>query len=117
MNDEEYMYGNIYGQLELSSYIPEAQEIDWMNLSDFMVSKGSWTPVYRIGKSDTGFPRNHNSALLRDNFGHIENWDTPVFYYTVSKAAPDVQASGSMHAEWTYYIYRSSIVREPLENI
>lgn len=92
------------------SYIPVAQEIDYMNLSDFLVSKGEWTPLYRITQADTGFPRNHNSCLLRDNFGHIADWENPVFYYTVSKAAPDVQAYGSMHAEWTYHIYKSSIV-------
>lgn len=96
------------------SYIPVAQEIDCMNLSDFRMSKGEWTPVYRIMPSDTGFPRNHNSCLLRDSYGYIRDWENPVFYYTVSKAAPDVQASGSMHAEWTYHIYKSSLFRETI---
>lgn len=91
------------------SYIPVSQEIDCMSFSDFQVSRGSWTPMYRITSADTGFPRNHNACLLRDNFGHIGDWKNPVFYYTVSKAAPDVQASGTLHAEWTYHIYKSSI--------
>lgn len=96
------------------AYLPVAQEINYMNLSDFMVSRGEWKTIYRITETDTGFPRNHNSALLRDNFGHIEDWQNPTFYYTVSEASPDVSPQGSMHAEWTYHIYKSSIYRKKL---
>lgn len=91
------------------SYLNSALEIDYMSLSDFLNQGGSWTPIYRITPGDTGFPRNHNAALLRDNFGHIQNWEEPVFYYTVSKATPDVQPVNSNHAEWTYHIWKSQI--------
>lgn len=91
------------------TYLPVAQEIDWMNFSDFMAGRGSWQAIYRITQHDTGFPRNHNAALERDAFGHIKDWKHPVFYYTVSKAAPDVSAETGNHAEWTYDIYRSKI--------
>lgn len=91
------------------SYLNSSLEIDYMNLSDFINQSSSWTPIYRITPDDTGYPRNHNATLLRDNFGYIKNWEKPTFYYTVSKAAPDVQPSGSNHAEWTYHIWKAQI--------
>lgn len=93
------------------AYLNSALEIDCMSLSDFMNQRGNWTPVYRITPDDTGYPRNHNAALLRDNFGHIKDWEEPEFYFTVSKATPDVQPSGSSHAEWTYHIWKSKVVK------
>ena len=87
-------------------------EIDYMNLSDFMNQTGSWTPIYRITPTDTGYPRNHNAALLRDNFGYVKDWEKPAFFFTVSKAAPDVESSPTKHAEWTYHIWRSKVVKE-----
>lgn len=93
------------------AYLNSALEIDYMNLSDFMNQSGSWTPIYRIIPDDTGYPRNHNATLLRDNFGHLQDWEEPAFYFTVSKAAPDVQPSGSSHAEWTYHIWKSKVVK------
>lgn len=93
------------------AYLNSALEIDYMNLSDFMNQSGSWTPIYRITPDDTGYPRNHNATLLRDNFGHLQDWEEPAFYFTVSKAAPDVQSSGSSHAEWTYHIWKSKVVK------
>ena len=94
------------------SYLNSSLEIDYMNLSDFMNQGGNWIPIYRITPDDTGYPRNHNAALLRDNFGHLKDWEEPTFYFTVSKAAPDVQASGSSHAEWTYHMWKSQIQKE-----
>lgn len=93
------------------AYLNSALEIDCMSLSDFMNQRGNWTPVYRITPDDTGYPRNHNAALLRDNFGHIKDWEEPEFYFTVSKATPDVQPSGSSHAEWMYHIWKSKVVK------
>ena len=96
------------------AFIPVAQEIDYMNLSDFMQSRGEWKTIYRITKTDTGFPRNHNSCILRDNFGHIEDWAHPTFYFTVSKAEPEVSPTPATHAEWTYHIYKSTIYETEL---
>ncbi len=93
------------------AYLNSALEIDYMNLSDFTNQRGSWTPIYRITPTDTGYPRNHNATLLRDNFGHLSDWEQPAFYYTVSKATPDVQPSGSNHAEWTYHIWKSKVIK------
>lgn len=92
------------------NYLNSSLEIDYMNLSDFMNQRGYWMPIYRITPDDTGYPRNHNATLLRDNFGSLENWKEPAFYFTVSKAAPDVQPSGTNHAEWTYHIWKSKVI-------
>lgn len=93
------------------AYLNTALEINYMNLSDFLNLQGSWAPIYRITPEETGYPRNHNAALLHDNFGILQNWEEPVFYFTVSKAAPDVQPAGTSHAEWTYHIWKSQIVK------
>lgn len=89
------------------AYLNRSLEIDSMDFSDFMNQTGSWTSMCRITPNETGYPRNHNAALLRDSFGHISNWDKPQFYFTVSKATPDVYPSNSGHAEWTYHIWKS----------
>ncbi|MDS1031309.1 sugar-binding protein [Porphyromonadaceae sp. NP-X] len=97
---------------EYPSYISSTLELDYMNFSDFIAQRGSWIPIYRITPADTSFPRNHNAALLRNNFGWIEDWEEPTFYFSVSRAAPDVQPSGSGHAEWTYQIWKSKIIKQ-----
>lgn len=94
------------------AYLNISLEINYMNLDDFMSQRGNWKTIYRITPEDTGYPRNHNAALLRDNFGFIEEWESPEFYFTVSKAAPDVNPSGNKHAEWTYHIWESEIIKD-----
>jgi len=94
------------------NYLNTSLEIDYMNLSDFMNNRGNWTPIYRVSPQETGYPRNHNAALVRDNFGHIEDWELPEFYFTVSKAEPEVQPSINNHAEWTYHIWSSKLIKE-----
>lgn len=91
------------------AYLNTSLEINYMNLSDFMNQTGKWTSIFRITPKETGYPRNHNATLLKDNFGHLQNWKTPTFFYTVSKSAPSVAPSGSNHAEWTYHIWKSEI--------
>ena len=100
-----------YVKYDYPNYLNSSLEIDYMNLSDFTNQRGNWTQIYRITPDDTGYPRNHNATLLRDNFGHLQDWEEPEFYFTVSKAAPDVQPSGSNHAEWTYHIWKSKVVK------
>ena len=97
---------------EYPSFIASKIEVLWMPFSRFMQGEGKWTVMYRIEGKDTGFPRNHNAGLKRDSFGHIENWETPTVYFTVSKTAPDVAPEYGKHAEWTYNIYKTDLKRE-----
>lgn len=91
------------------AYIASILEVDYMDLDSFLAGTGKWTVLSRINSDVSGFPRNHNACLVRDNFGHIKDWDTPTVYFTVSKESPSVSASTGNHAEWTYHIYKTSL--------
>lgn len=92
------------------AHIEDAVEVAAMPLDDFLESKGKWTQMVRITSSFSGYPRNHNPGIERDEYGEISNWKTPAIYYTVSEAAPGVQPSGTSFAEWTYHIWRADVV-------
>lgn len=98
-------------------HIENAVEIDWMNFSDFMNSRGEWKKIYRIGPEQTHFARNHNAALERNNFGHIKDWRNPTFYFTVSKGEPEAWPEGMHFAEWTYHIYKAKIFHKTINRI
>lgn len=94
------------------NYIASVLEIDTIDLDDLLDGIGKWAMIGRIDQSLSDFPRNHNAGLMRDNFGHIKNWDTPTVYFTVSKEAPQVSAESGRHAEWTYHIYKTSVSKK-----
>jgi len=94
------------------SYIPVAQEVDYMDLNNFLAGIGKWTAIGRINVELSEYPRNHNACLMRDNFGHIEKWDTPTVYITVSKESPAVTPGATTHAEWTYHIYKTTVSKK-----
>ncbi|MBK5720652.1 sugar-binding protein [Dysgonomonas sp. Marseille-P4677] len=93
------------------TYLNKTLEVNYMSLDDFKSSTGTWKVLLRIKPETTGFPRNHNAGIERDQYGEISNWEEPVIYYTTSKAAPDVEASGNKHAEWTYFIRKGQVVK------
>lgn len=94
------------------NYIASVLEIDTIDLEDLLDGIGKWTALGRIDESVSKFPRNHNACLMRDNFGHIKDWDTPTVYFTVSKESPQVAPEDGKHAEWTYHIYKTSISKK-----
>ena len=91
------------------AYIAAALEVDYMDLDSFLSGIGRWTALASVDETLSGFPRNHNGGLSRDSFGHVKEWETPTVYFTVSKQAPDVDASTGNHAEWTYHIYKTKL--------
>lgn len=91
------------------AFINETLEIDRIGMEEFRNGVGTWDPLFRLTPAETGFPRNHNAAIARDEYGHLEGSDNITVYYTVSKAAPDVAPSEGMHAEWTYDIWQAKI--------
>lgn len=99
------------------TYINTTLEAAVLDRKDFMNSTGAWTPLKRIGPTDTGYPCNHNAGIERNSFGEVEDPDDLVIYYTVSKTSPDVQATPDRHAEWTYHIWKCHLksVRETTE--
>ena len=94
------------------NYIASVLEIDTIDLDDLLNGIGKWSVIGRIDQSVSGFPRNHNACLVRDNFGHIKDWDTPTVYFTVSEESPKVAPESGKHAEWTYHIYKTSISKK-----
>jgi len=90
------------------AYINSSLEVDSMKFSEFLASTGEWTPMLRITPAETNFPRNHNAGIERDAYGRMASWKNPVIYFTVSKVAPDVDASTGQCAEWTYHIYKGN---------
>ena len=83
--------------------IPSVEELCYMDYDKFLSGKGKWSRMVRLEQDATHFPRNHNSCILRDSFGHLKDWHHPVVYYTISQAEP--QVTGGLQAEWTYTIY------------
>ncbi len=91
-------------------YIPAAVEVDMMRYDDFLNGAGIWKRIVRIDETQTGFPRNHNAGISRDRFGVTTGIENMEVYFTVSKAHPDVIATPDEHAEWTYTIFKTTIL-------
>ena len=89
------------------SYRESYQCVAYTALDLFLDGKGTWTRLPDIDYSVTGFYRNHNACLLRDEYGYLKTYKTPSVFYTVS---------GTAHvAEWSYHIYRVDSVIEKVE--
>ena len=54
-----------------------------------------WRKLCEVGPSDTGFPRNHNTGILRDEYGHLPNGYISVYF------AVSVEGNNSL---WSYRI-------------
>ncbi|WP_407425561.1 hypothetical protein [Arcticibacter sp.] len=94
------------------AFLNTSLEVDFMSLSDFRSRSGKWESMLRIVPYMTGYKRNHNAGLERNQFGGIDNWEEPVIYYTISKEAPEVSPSGQFHAEWSYRIWRGQLQKK-----
>lgn len=95
------------------AYINADLEICSIPLADFRTGKGTWLPLFRIAPSHTGYPRNHNACIERDEYGHLSTIDNISFYYTISEESPQVAPAQGQHAEWTYAIRKGEIARTP----
>ncbi|MBQ1935147.1 MAG: hypothetical protein II370_09140 [Clostridia bacterium] len=62
---------------------------------------GIWQTLEQVGPDETGWARNHNVGLVRDEYGHLYNKDYITVYYTMSK-------TGSQSL-WSYRIYEYNI--------
>lgn len=89
------------------SYIESYNTVAHMPLDAFLEGKGTWTRLLDIDSSVTGFYRNHNACVLRDEYGYMKNYKTPTVFYTVSGTA--------QVAEWSYRIYRLDSIIEKVE--
>ena len=65
----------------------------------FTSTNASWTNLAVVGPDETGFARNHNVCLVRDEYGWLPERDYLTVYYSMSNTG-----SGNSSL-WTYRIY------------
>ena len=95
------------------AFINESLEIDRMPLDDFRRGTGKWEALFRLTPAETGYPRNHNACVSRDEYGHMSTSTELKVFYTVSKESPDVSPTPDNHAEWSYDIWQAIITDTP----
>ncbi|MBN1131936.1 MAG: sugar-binding protein [Bacteroidales bacterium] len=95
------------------TFIHSYLEVTRIGSIDFYTGTGSWEPVVQITPEDTGYPRNHNPGLVRDEYGNtVCAADTMEVYYTTSLEEPDVAYSSGRYAEWSYTIWGARLNTE-----
>lgn len=52
-------------------WIGPAVQVDMLSLENVLAGTGAWMPLGDIGQELTGFTRNHNAGLVRDDSGRI----------------------------------------------
>lgn len=57
-----------------------------------------WKSLEDIGKSETGFDRNHNVGLVRDTYGWLPSGHSLTVYYTGAQSGTDALWSYRLHA-------------------
>ena len=67
----------------------------------FTDANASWTDLATVGPRETGFARNHNVGLVRDEYGRLPDRDYLTVCYTVS-----VTGTKSL---WSYRIYDCNV--------
>ena len=67
----------------------------------FTDANASWTDLATVGAQETGFARNHNVCLVRDEYGRLPDRDYLTVCYTVS-----VTGTKSL---WSYRIYDCNV--------
>ncbi len=91
----------IAGQFKVNSFRFGGTDIQEIN--DSNSSAGKWKYLATVGSDDTGFARNHNVGLVRDEYGHTSGNLLTVFY-TVSEEL-------SSFVERTYRIHSMTFVK------
>ncbi len=61
------------------------------------ISGAYWKTEATVSPTDTGYARNHNTGILRDEYGHLPQREYLTVYYTVSVTGND--------SLWSYRIY------------
>lgn len=64
-------------------------------------SNMKWRTVLTVSKENTGFDRNHNTGILRDEYGHFPPNGYITVFYTISVTGGD--------SLWSYKIYNYNI--------
>lgn len=82
------------------NYIGSHFRATYFNGTDF--SKANWKYLATVGPDETGFARNHNVGIVRDEYGHTLGSGYLTVYYTVSE-----EGSNSL---WSYRLYNYHVL-------
>ena len=82
------------------NYIASHFRVTYFNGDDF--ANASWKYLDTVGPDETGFARNHNVGLVRDEYGHTLDDGYLTVYYTVSE-----EGSSSL---WSYRLYNYHVL-------
>lgn len=84
---------------DLPNFIASHFRVTYFNGSGNF-SSVKWQTLATVGPDKTGFPRNHNTGVLRDAYGHLTSSGYLTVYYTKSE-------TGQREWDWlgTYRIY------------
>lgn len=95
------------------AYINASLDVCTIPFDDFRRGTGTWKQLYRISPEKTGYPRNHNACISRDEYGRLSTLTDITLYFTTASQSPDVVPETGRHAEWTYTIRRATITHTP----
>lgn len=82
----------------IASYVQVAS-IGWREL---LAGRGEWTVLGDVDASSTGWPRNHNAAIARDEWGRVQGSGRLTLGISVAEACP--QAPPDFAWLWTYRV-------------
>ena len=85
------------------NYIASHVRVNYFDLK-LSFSNFSWKSLKTISSEETGFPRNHNAGILRDEYGQLTDNGYLTVFYTVSETGNT--------SLWSYRIYNYNIAIE-----
>jgi len=89
-------------------FISSELQIASINYQCFLGGTGSWNVLGHINSDQSGFPRNHNSGILRNGYGYLpENRLTVIFTVGIE--------AGGMDWLWSYRLHSTTgLIPEPI---
>lgn len=86
-----------------------SQSLPPEDMEGFFLRDGTekWTTIALVGRTDTGYPRNHNAGLMTDPYGWLEAGEALRILYSVSMTRE------KHNSLWTYRVHQIEIQPEP----
>ncbi len=86
---------------EIPNWVGDVSRLSYMpRTEDIFSEENRWTEIGHVGPEESGFPRNHNPAILTDTKGYMLNEDELVMYFT-----PAMTGENWL---WSYDLYSAS---------
>lgn len=82
------------------SYLPESADISAAFADQDAHNALEWVNVANVGPDQTGFVRNSNCGIVRDEYGILKNSEKVEIFYSMSELGTD-----ELYYAWTYRIH------------